>query len=574
MVFLDIEELVPFQGDLKTLTEERYTKLRTEIIERKFSYAFHAWANAPDGKRYVADGHQRLRVLTRMRSEGWVVPPIPVVLAEAIDEQEFRLKVLSAIAQYGEVDRQGLYEFAEMGQIPIDTLAEYPLPNLDMGTFRAEFYDDVTGSSGGAGGDAPTDTVRPTLADRFLVPPFSVLDARQGYWQERKRQWLSIGIQSELGRNSPTGGSAEPLARMRDGKPSLWNDPEKKSYENQPTLGARAANIETTIPDYYFQKQAGKTHEDDRILASDKAPQHVDGVLMKSDSGNDPTYYFKKQEAEKRLGRELTTEEFQRDHYEGPTSYESGTSIFDPVLCEIAYRWFSPAAGHVLDPFAGGSVRGLIAAHCGLNYHGIELRGEQVQANVAQLGIAAGKPVPVWVQGDSAKLLPEYAPASVDLVFACPPYADLEVYSEDPADLSNMPWEKFLEAYRAIIAECVRCLRDDRFAVWVIGDVRDKTNGTMRNLVGETVRAFVDAGAALYNDAILVTMLGSLPVRAGRAFSGTRVMGKTHQNVLVFLKGDRRRATEACGEVVIPELLTPEASGEPTDFGERVTSIE
>jgi hypothetical protein len=41
---------------------------------------------------------------------------------------------------------------------------------------------------------------RQTLADRFGAPPFSVLDARQGYWQERKRAWLALGIQSELGR--------------------------------------------------------------------------------------------------------------------------------------------------------------------------------------------------------------------------------------------------------------------------------------------------------------------------------------------------------------------------------------
>lgn len=39
-----------------------------------------------------------------------------------------------------------------------------------------------------------------TLAERFGVPPFSVLDARQGYWQTRKRAWTEIGIQSELGR--------------------------------------------------------------------------------------------------------------------------------------------------------------------------------------------------------------------------------------------------------------------------------------------------------------------------------------------------------------------------------------
>jgi hypothetical protein len=39
-----------------------------------------------------------------------------------------------------------------------------------------------------------------TLAERFGVPPFSVLDARQGYWQTRKRAWLALGIESEIGR--------------------------------------------------------------------------------------------------------------------------------------------------------------------------------------------------------------------------------------------------------------------------------------------------------------------------------------------------------------------------------------
>ena len=47
-----------------------------------------------------------------------------------------------------------------------------------------------------------------SLADRFGIPPFSVLNAREGWWQERKRTWIAIGIQSELGRgetgvNSP-----------------------------------------------------------------------------------------------------------------------------------------------------------------------------------------------------------------------------------------------------------------------------------------------------------------------------------------------------------------------------------
>jgi hypothetical protein len=47
------------------------------------------------------------------------------------------------------------------------------------------------------------------LGDEFLIPPFSVLNAREGWWQERKRKWLALGIQSELGRGGdliPNGG--------------------------------------------------------------------------------------------------------------------------------------------------------------------------------------------------------------------------------------------------------------------------------------------------------------------------------------------------------------------------------
>ena len=74
---------------------------------------------------------------------------------------------------------------------------------------------------------------------------------------------------------------------------------------------------------------------------------------------------------------------------------QSGTSIFDPVLCELAYRWFCPAGGTVLDPFAGGSVRGVVASKVGLKYIGVELREEQVEANRVQGDkICAGDPFP------------------------------------------------------------------------------------------------------------------------------------------------------------------------------------
>lgn len=65
------------------------------------------------------------------------------------------------------------------------------------------------------------------LAERFGIPPFSILNAREGWWQDRKRAWLSIGIQSELGRGAPTGGSAEPLAQLNAGDQSVMGQNRK-----------------------------------------------------------------------------------------------------------------------------------------------------------------------------------------------------------------------------------------------------------------------------------------------------------------------------------------------------------
>jgi len=225
-----------------------------------------------------------------------------------------------------------------------------------------------------------------------------------------------------------------------------------------------------------------------------------------------------------------------------------GTSVFDPVLCELIYRWFCPPGGKVLDPFAGGSVRGIVAAKLGLEYVGIELRPEQVEANRVQaeeIGVS-----PRWIVGNGRDA-PSLAPGEYDLIFSCPPYYNLEVYSDLEGELSACKtYEEFLEQYRKIVANALSLLKRNRFACFVVGDIRDE-RGYYRNFVSDTIAAFQDAGAKLYNEAILVTPAGSLPIRVGRQFSSARKLGKTHQNVLIFVKGDWHKAVEDCGPVEV-----------------------
>jgi hypothetical protein len=79
--------------------------------------------------------------------------------------------------------------------------------------------------------------------------------------------------------------------------------------------------------------------------------------------------------------------------------------------------------------------------------------------------------------------------------------------------------------YAEIIAAACAKLRDDRFACFLVGDVRDKA-GLYYGFPAHTQAAFEAAGLRLYNEAILVTAAGSLPIRAGKQFLGVAQAGQ------------------------------------------------
>jgi DNA modification methylase len=282
----------------------------------------------------------------------------------------------------------------------------------------------------------------PTLVEKWIIPPFSVFDTKQGYWSTRKAKWLALGIESEVGR------------------------------------------------------------------------------------GEELTY------------RKLDETRFKTAKHTNKKS----TSTFDPVLCEVLLRWFSRPGASVLDPFAGGSVRGIVAGSLGMHYTGIELREEQVLANRAQIDRIPVEVPPFWIVGDSSELVSSL-PGSFDFVFSCPPYADLEVYSDDPRDISTMEYEQFLATYSKIIGDACSKLSDNRFAAFVVSEVRNKKTGIYRGFVADTIRAFEAAGLGLYNDVVLLNNVGTAAIRANLNMN-TRKLVRVHQNVLVFVKGDPRKAVE------------------------------
>ncbi len=219
-------------------------------------------------------------------------------------------------------------------------------------------------------------------------------------------------------------------------------------------------------------------------------------------------------------------------------------SVFDPYLCQILIGWFSGLGDTIYDPFAGGSVRGLISGYYGRRYVGIDVRAEQVAVNIKaaeNFAFPNGGIVPKWIHGDSTigdmeDTLTDI-PEDFNLMLSCPPYGNLEVYSNQEDDISNMGYNRFLERYRSAIRLAYWSAKKGAFAVFVVGEFRDKKTNHLIGFVPDTIRAFTDAGWNYYNEAIYIQPLGSAPQRAERVFLlGNKKLTKTHSNILVFIK--------------------------------------
>lgn len=382
-----------------------------------------------DGNGVIIAGHTRRKAAVRLGLD-----TVPCIIADDLTPEQIQAFRLAdnKTAELAEWDFEALEkELAELTAFDVD---------MSLFGFDESIFEEAMPDFGEA-----LEEERETLQEKFIVPPFSVFDTKQGYWQERKERWKKI-IKSDEGR-------AEAL------------------------LGQGLKEL--------AEKQGS--------------------------------------------GKTLT-----------------GTSIFDPVLCEILINWFCPRGGKVLDPFAGGSVRGLVSVLLGNEYTGIDLSEKQIKANLKNYKAIADRQdfngddlrAPKWINDDSRNI-DILVKEKHDFLLTCPPYADLEVYSDDPRDISNMPYNEFRAAYKEILFKAADKLKDNAFVAIVVGEVRDK-KGYYYNFVGDTIDVCRYAGLKYYNECILLNQIATGAMRADRQFSASRKVVKTHQNVLIFVKGNEK----------------------------------
>lgn len=137
---LFIDQLEPFQGNLKELSKPNYEKLKKEILELGFSEPVSVWPH--NGKFLLLNGHQRVRTLQSMKTEGFDIPKIPVSFIDAKDVKEAKKKILALTSQYGEITKQGLYEFMNDADLAMPEIEDsFRFPEINFEVFKAEFLE-------------------------------------------------------------------------------------------------------------------------------------------------------------------------------------------------------------------------------------------------------------------------------------------------------------------------------------------------------------------------------------------------------------------------------------------------
>jgi len=209
---------------------------------------------------------------------------------------------------------------------------------------------------------------------------------------------------------------------------------------------------------------------------------------------------------------------------------ETHTSVFNPAVAAWLLNCYAQKGGVCLDPFAGGGTRAIMAAKHGMDYTGIELRLEEVEAvraRCANNGAGAAR----IIHGD-ARTLADYKPG--DFLLTCPPYWDLEMYEGGPGDLSMAPtYKAFLAGLEEVINASYLALYPGSYACWVVG-LHRRANGELLAMHHDITKLHQAAGFEFREEIILNQVNNGAIQRVGNFDKGKGHLIRTHEYAMVY----------------------------------------
>jgi len=219
-----IDDLIPYARNAKKHPPEQIAQIAASM--REFGFTIPVLV-AEDGT--IIAGHGRVLAAKEIG-----LAEVPVVVARGWSDEQRRAYTIAdnKLAENAEWDEDLLaIELGELREEGFD---------VDLIGFDAAALDKLLADDGEDAEDEPHQKVG-NLAERFGVAPFSVLRAAEGWWQERKRAWIALGIQSELGRGENVLDMSASMAGI--------SDPEKVREWNAAHAARRKARRGAAEPD-------------------------------------------------------------------------------------------------------------------------------------------------------------------------------------------------------------------------------------------------------------------------------------------------------------------------------------
>lgn len=214
------------------------------------------------------------------------------------------------------------------------------------------------------------------------------------------------------------------------------------------------------------------------------------------------------------------------------------TSIFSPAAAAYLLNCYAPKSGLCFDPFAGGGTRAIMAVKFGLDYLGVELRLDEVQAihrRLREVGIPSEKAA-ICI-GDARTCEGILGESLADYCLTCPPYWNLEQYHGGTNDLSMAPtYAAFLAGLGAVVEQTQRILKPGSFSCWVVGLLRD-ADGVLLPLHHDLARLHQQAGFELHEEIVLRQRNNGAIQRVGQFEKGNRFLVRIHEYAMVFRRG-------------------------------------
>lgn len=165
---------------------------------------------------------------------------------------------------------------------------------------------------------------------------------------------------------------------------------------------------------------------------------------------------------------------------------------WSPYIPRNVILRYSQEGDTVLDPFVGGGTTAVEAKLTNRNFIGFDINPAAVERSRQKCEFSFDTTASTRIELGDARSMP-LDDATVDLICAHPPYADIIHYSDDiEGDLSLLPMKDFLFEMGKVAQEFHRVLKKDKFCAILMGDMRKK--GMVQPLAFETMRVFELAG--------------------------------------------------------------------------------